>query len=42
MTWVNIRNMTGDRFIEVKNCSTTVCPPRTANTAENVHDPMNR
>src|SRR3712207_7638337 len=33
--WVRIRNIVGDRLSERKNCSTTACPPRRANTDEN-------
>src|SRR5918998_814902 len=42
MAWVSNRNCIGDRLRDRKNCSTTDWPPSTANTDENVHEPMNR
>ena len=41
MNWARTRNCHDDRFIERKKFSITDCPPRSANTAEKVHDPIN-
>ncbi|MNN99260.1 hypothetical protein D3C81_2188520 [compost metagenome] len=41
MTCARIMNCTGDRFTDSTHCSTSACPPSSANAAEKIDEPTN-